>query len=222
MPATDRRDFSEVVGDLEPNLFEVTVDEAIARLDADRLLARIPYQAKGIDVVDNEIGKLLVISDRETSEQRNRLIDEHTAQVTPQIVADNETDVRAQVLADFAASGVIPTPEQVDAAVAAGLQALIDADVQAYVDGALSADLEAALQPLLRLELKPTHFGKLQSEDILKIEDYDLIHFHHRDAFYYRDHYEPLVEDTKAKRLADNLRSKPAYRSTPDGPVFDV
>ena len=136
------------------------------------------------------------------------------------IIAEHEPQVRAQVLADFAASGVIPTQQDLEAAVAAGLQKLIDEAVQAYIDGDLADDLEAALEPLLRLELAPTHFGKLQSDGILTIPDFDLIFVEERSAFYYRDHYFRKIETTRAKRLADNLVRKPRYRPTPQGPVF--
>lgn len=219
-PAADRLAFLELQADVEPNLFQVGVDDAIVRIGSDRLLGTHPYLVEAIEVRANSISRLLVVSQRESDEQRDALIAEHRAAVEPGIVTANEPTERAAVLAEFATSGVIPTPEQIEAAVAARLQALVDADVEAYIDGPLAADLEARLLPLLRFELDADHFGRLQSDGVLELRDFDLVRIAARDAFYYRDHYVAAIETTAAKRRADNLRSKPRYRSTPTGPVF--
>ena len=169
---------------------------------------------------ENTIEKLLVISERESLGERNRLIGEHTAAVTEQITTDREPEIRAQVSAEFAAAGVIPTQEEIDAQVAARLQGLIDEDIAAYKDGLLTADLEAALLSLLRLELAPTHFGRLQQRGILTLKDYVPVHIVEDDKFYYRDRFVRGEEPTPEKQAADNLRNRPRYRSTPEGPEF--
>ena len=221
-PATDRSAFTQLDPINEPLIFQVTVDDAVARIEQDRLLGSHPYLVKFVEPPVNDINRLLVISERESNEQRNRLIDDHAATVTPQINADNEAAVRARVIADFSASGVIASQQQIDEGVAAGLAALVEADIQAFIDGALAGELDAALLPLLRLELAPTHFGALQQRGVLSIKDFDLIHLSATNKFYYRDHFDRKLENTPAKKKADNLPSKPHYRSTPDGPAFDL
>ncbi|MDO8458991.1 MAG: hypothetical protein Q7T07_18985 [Burkholderiaceae bacterium] len=219
-PATDRWAFTQHDPVGEPYLFQITVDEAIERIAQNRLIGAIPYTVERIEAPGKPANKLLVISRREYDEERSRLIDEHTNAVSPQIWADHEAGVRMQVLADFAALGLFPTSEEIEAAVAAGIQPFIKANVDAYLLGALPSDLDAALLPLLRLELAQTHFGKLQQDGILIIKYFDLVHVPGRQAYYYRDHYVAALENTPAKRVADNLHSKPRYRSTPEGPVF--
>jgi hypothetical protein len=220
-PAANRQPFARHVDPAgETNLVQITVADAIARVAQDRLVGAIPYTVEAIESPGRPANKLLVISRREYDEERNRLIDEHTNAVTPQIWTDHEAAVRMQVLADFAALGLFPTSEEIEAAVAAGIQPFIKANVDAYLLGALPSDLYAALLPLLRLELAQTHFGKLQQDGVLIIKFFDLVHVPARGTYYYRDHYVASLENTPAKQLADNLHSKPRYRSTPDGPVF--
>ena len=221
-PGTDRLDFArpDPSGEQEPYLVQISVANAIARITQSRLLGAIPYTVERIEAPGKPANKLLVISRREWEEERERLIEEHTNAVTPQIWADHEAAVRTQVLADFAALGLFPTSEEIETAVAAGIQPFIKANVDAYVLGPLTSELDAALLPLLRFELAQTHFGKLQKEGVLIIKYFDLVHFSARDTYYYRDHYVAALEDTPAKRVADNLHSKPRYRSTPEGPVF--
>jgi hypothetical protein len=219
-PAQDRRTWIEPDPINDPTSVLVTVEEALGRINDSRLLGAHPYLVKGVEMDGSTIKNLLVISERESNEQKNRLLDEKTVAVSATITANQEAAVRAQVLADFAASGVIPTQQEIDAAVTSALQVLIDADVAAYVDGALTADLDAALLPLLRLQMAPTHFGELQSKGVLTIKDFDLIHLTASNRFYYRDHFDGRVEKTLAQRQADNLPHRPRYRSTANGPQF--
>lgn len=220
-PAANRMSFDLHVDPAgEPHLVQITVAEAIARIAQKRLVGAIPYTVERIEAPGQPANKLLVISRREYDKERNRLIEEHTNAVTPQIWADHEPTVRMQVLADYAALGLFPTSEEIEAAVAEGIQPFIKSNVDAYLLGPLPSQLDAALLPLLRLELAQTHFGKLQQDGILIIKYFDLVHVPARQAYYYRDHYVASLENTPAKREADNLHSKPRYRSTPEGPVF--
>jgi hypothetical protein len=214
-PAAFRKHFTQPDPIGSPELFELTVDEATERVTLGELVAEMPYLVQKIQVVEGVVVNLLVISRREHDAARDELIAAHREQATLSITAAHEAEVRAAVLADFAANGIIPTPEQVDAAVAARLQALIEADVAAYEDGALAADLDAALEPLLTFELSPDGFGRLQKARILKILEFDLVHVtaDGRDQYYYRDHYDAETEKPPADRLADNLLSKPRYHA---------
>ncbi len=219
-PAADRRTWIEPDPVNDPTSVQVTVEEALSRIDASRLLGTHRYLVKGVEIEGNTVQQMLVISERESNEQRNRLLDEETVKISERITLDEAANVRAQVIADLDASGVIPTQQQIDAAVAAQLQIRIDADVKAYEDGALAADLEAALLPLLRLQLAPTHFGALQAQGVLSINDFDLIQLTESNRFYYRDRYSARLEKTPAVREADNLVNRPRFRSTPTGPEF--
>jgi hypothetical protein len=213
VPAAFRSDFTQPDPVGAPQLFELTIAEATGRVTRSELAAEAPYLVRKVQVVEGVVVNLLVISKREYDATRNALIDAHRAEAATRITAESEADIRAEVLAQFAGDGIIPTAEQVDAAVAARLQALIDEDVAAYEAGALEDDLTAALEPLLTFELSPDQFGRLQTARILKIQDYDLVHVtaDGKDQYYYRDHYDHETEKTPAQRLADNLLSKPRY-----------
>jgi hypothetical protein len=220
VPAVDRRTWMQPDPIADPLLVQVTVADALSRISENRLIGAHPYLVKGIEMIDGDIGRLLVISKRESNEQSDRLLDEKTVEVTASITAAQEPTVRAKVIADFAAAGIIPTQQDIDNAVAAALQALINEAVSAYADSTLATDLEAALQPLLRFQLSPTQFGELQTKGVLTIEGFDLIHVHATHRFYYRDHYQSKIETTAALRKADNLINRPRYRTTPTGPEF--
>jgi hypothetical protein len=212
-PAAFRGPFTQPDPIATPELFELTMAEASQRVVDRQLVSEMPYLVQKIHVVGDVVDNLLVISKREHDAARNALVDAHRAQATIQITADHDAEIRAAVLADFADDGIIPTPEQVEAAVAAGLQTLIDEDVAAYEAGALTDDLAVALEPLLTFELSPDQFGRLQKAKILKILEFDLVHVtaDGQDRYYYRDHYDPDAEKPPADRLADNLLSKPRY-----------
>jgi hypothetical protein len=217
-PGVDRGTVEQHDPVTEPYLFQLPVDEAADRVGGKRLIGDIPYLVKAVEFENNTVSKILAISERETKEQRNRLIAEHAEAAAAQITADHELEIREQVVKEFEDLGVIPTEEEIANEVAARLQALIDADVADYTINRLPDELEAAVTSQLRLELAPTHFGRLQSRDILTLKDYVPVHI--KDGYYYRDHYIPSAETTKAVRLADNLRNKPRYHSTPTGPSF--
>jgi hypothetical protein len=222
--AADRAAFVQhnPVGD--PTLFQLGVDDAVARVGEKRLLGKHPYLVERVEMDEDAqyetIKSLLCISERESKEQSGRLEAEYAEAARARITAESEADIRTQVLAEFDAAGVIPTPEQVDARVAEELEKLIAADVKSYVDGPLAADLDAALLPLLRFELSPSGFGRLQHHDLLFLKDYIHVRVVEDDSFHYRDHYDPATETTPEEREADNLGSRPRYRSTPQGPVF--
>lgn len=213
VPAAFRSSFTQPDPVGAPQLFELTVAEATGRVTRNELAAEAPYLVRKVQVIEGVVVNLLVISKREHDATRNALVDAHRVEAATRITAESEADMRAEVLAEFAAGGIIPTAEQVDAAVAARLQALIDEDVAAYEAGALEDDLAAALEPLLTFELSPDQFGRLQTAKVLKIQDFDLVHVtaDGQDQYYYRDHYDHETEKTPAQKQADNLISKPRY-----------
>ncbi|MEV6648897.1 hypothetical protein [Amycolatopsis sp. NPDC051371] len=224
--ATLRLPFSQHDPAREPLLFTVPVEStaagpgALERAEHQQIRGRHPYIVKAIEVDENQIEHLLVISEQESNDVQGVLLTAHTEQATAQITADHEAEVRAAVEQHFADLGIIPAPEQVEIAVAAQLKALIAADLEAYKEGQLPIDLDAQLRQQLRLELSPTEFGRLQDGGLLRLADFDLIHFRGSERSYYRDRYVASIETTPALREADNLRHKPRYRNTATGREF--
>jgi hypothetical protein len=173
-----------------------------------------------VEIDGNQIERLLVINKAEHDVVRNGLIGEFAFAAEAQIRADQEAQIRADVDAHFAALGIFPTPDEVEAEVAARLKVLVDAEVEAYIAGQLDADLTAALQPRLRFSLSPDELGRLQNGGLLELEAFDLIEL--RDPsparFYYRDRYSAKDEKRPIPgTLADNLRSLPRFRTLSDG-----
>jgi hypothetical protein len=218
-PGVHRGPFTQPDPSNQPQLFQLAVGDAVARIAAHELDGSETYEVQAIEFRGGEVVNLLVISTREINEQRNRLIGEVRA--TAEAAAESEDSIiRSEVLDEFDAQGIIPTSEQVEAAVAARKQEIVDTAVAAYESGSLADDLTAAIAPLLRFELSPDQFGRLQEKGVLKIAKYELVEIGTEDRFYYRDRYVRAEEPTVAARLADNLHSKPRYRNTPTGRVF--
>lgn len=222
-PAARRWGFSQDDPEGEPYLFTLPVEAtaedpgALGRARSDELRASHPYLVKAIETDANQVEHLLVISEQESDAERARLLGAHAEVAAAQVTPEHQAEIREAVLAEFAASGVIPTPEQVDAAVAARVRALIDEEMTRYEEDQLPADLESAIAPLLRLELPPTEFGRLQDGDLLRLRDFELLELRSSQRWYYRDRYIAADEPTVAAREADNLRSKPRYRTTAAG-----
>jgi hypothetical protein len=212
----------------DPQLFQITVDDAIARIAAKELDGSETYEVQAIERIGGKIRNVLVISTREINEQHDRLIGD--ARATAEAAAEaQDSIIRSEVLDEFDAQGIIPTDEQVEAEVAARKQkmvkdAIADYEASLFAGAFLAGDLKAAIEPLLRFELSPHEFGRLQTKGVLKILKYLLVKRQgdppEGDQYYYRDQYVPEEEPTIPVRLADNLDSKPRYRNTPSGRVF--
>jgi hypothetical protein len=220
-PASDRRPFvlPDPAGD--PYEFGLTVDDAVARLADELVEGKIKYLVEKVDMDGSRVTALLCLSVRERDEQVGRLVAEHADAARERILADEEPAIRQQVLDDFAAAGVIPTPEQVDAKVSAEVERRVAEDVGAYsgAGGALGSDLAAAIEPLLRFELSPHEMGRLQTAGLLVLQDFVLVHVSEDDRYYYRDRFVRQDEPTKPRQVADNLPSKPRYKSSLPRPV---
>jgi hypothetical protein len=179
-----------------------------------------PYVVRAVEIDGNQIERLLVINKGDLDDVRDGLISEFASDAEVRIRAAEEVQIRADVDDHFAGLGIFPTPEQIEAEVAARIQALVDVEVEAYVAGPLEAELEAALRPRLRFSLSPDELGRLQNGGLLELEAFDLIEL--RDPsparFYYRDRYSPKEElQPIPGTLVDNLRSLPRFRTRPDG-----
>ena len=218
-PGMHRGPFTQPDEVAEPQLFQLAVNDAFARVVAHELDGSETYEVQAIEFVGGEVVNLLVISSREIKEQRNRLIGEVSA--TAEAAAEAEdSSIRAEVVDEFDAQGIIPTDEQVEAEVAARKLAKVAAAVALYEATSLADDLAAAIAPLLRFELSPDQMGRMQTKGLLKIAKYDLIEIGTEKSYYYRDRYVKAEEPTPAARRADNLHSQPRYRNTPTGRVF--
>jgi hypothetical protein len=218
-PGMHRGPFTQPRPDTEPQLFQLAVDDAVARIAAGELHGGETYEVQAIDFRDGEIATLLVISSREIKEQRNLLID--GVRATAEAAAEAQDPIiRSEVLDEFDDEGIIPTEEQVNEEVAARKQAIVDTAIAAYEEGSLAVQLAAVLKLLARFELSPDQFGRLQQHGLLRIAAYDLIQIEATERFYYRDRYIRSEEPTTAARLADNLLSQPRYHTTEAGRVF--
>ena len=218
-PGMHRGPFTQPDPDNQPQLFQLAVDHAVARVAARELDGSETYEVQAIEFQGGEVVNLLVISSREIKEQHNRLVGEATA--TAEAAAEAaDPIIRSEVLDEFDAQGIIPTDEQVEAEVAAQKQKIVVTAVAAYEETSLANDLAAAIAPLLQFELSPDQFGRLQTEGLLRIAKYELVEIGTAERYYYRDRYVREEEPTTAARLADNLHSQPRYRNTPTGRVF--
>jgi hypothetical protein len=221
-----RRHFEQHDAVGEPDVFTIPVSAtltspgALERVKVGEVRGLHSYVARAVEIDGNQIERLLVINKAEHDVVRSGLIGEFAFAVEAQIRADKEAQIRADVDAHFAALGIFPTPDDVEAEVAARLQELVDAEVEDYKAGQLETDLEAALRPRLSFSLSPDELGRLQNGGLLELEAFDLIEL--RDPsparFYYRDRYSPKDEKRPIPgTLADNLRSLPRFRTLPDG-----
>lgn len=218
-PGMHRGPFTQPDPDNQPQLFQLAVNDAIARVATRELDGSETYEVQAIEFRGGEVVNLLVISSREIKEQRNLLIAGVTA--TAETAAEAaDPIIRSEVLDEFDAQGIIPTDEQVEAEVAAQKQKIVATAVAAYEETSLANDLAAAIAPLLQFELSPDQFGRLQTEGLLRIAKYELVEIGTAERYYYRDRYVREEEPTTAARLADNLHSQPKYRNTPAGRVF--
>lgn len=203
----------------DPDLFQISVPDAVARVLASEIDGSEIYEVQGIEFREGKVENMLVLSRREIGELRNSLVE--PVRAAAQVDAEAQDSViRAAVVADFGAQGIIPTDEQIDAEVAVRKQAIVDEAVKAYEDGALADDLAEAKEELAQFELSPNEFGRLQTAGLLRIADYELVEIGNAERYYYRDRYDREDEETLAARLADNLHSKPKYHHSPSGPVF--
>jgi hypothetical protein len=211
----------------DPELFQIAVDDAIARIEAKELDGSMEYEVQKIEVLGNKIVNMLVLSTREIKEQHNRLIGEATATFQAEAEAKDQI-FRDEALDEFEQQGIIPTSQQVEAAVAAKKQKLVKDRIADYETKFLGADLEAAKLAAASFELSPHEFGRLQTAGLLKITKYLIVKREPGVGFppaekryYYRDRYVREEEPTTAARLADNLENQPRYRNTSTGRVFD-
>lgn len=210
-PGTDRREFAQHDPAGEPTLFQLGIEQIVARIAEGRILADLAYIAKRVDVRQHQAHGILTISNRELNEQRDALIGAFEDATRTAIETEQGDEIRDQVAAEFEVEGVTPTPEDFEERVQERIDAILAPLRDEFVAGPLGTQLEEALRPLLRFDLPPENLAALQKKKILHLLDLEIITRH--DGFmYYRDHPDFFKPD--------NLLSLPHYRATPEGPVL--
>lgn len=212
-PGTDRRDDFEWSADQpEPDLVDLAIAAAVARTGDRRLVRDLAYHAKRVDLRQGQVHSILAVSDREVRETRNRLVAEFEEAARAEIESSEGATIRAEVMQEFAARAITPTPEEFEERVAEVIAARAGLRVEEYRDGRLESDIEIALEPILRLSLAPEYFAALQKQGLLHLEDLVLVTMRApgRAGFlYYRDYPDGDPRD--------NLLSRPRYRETENG-----
>jgi hypothetical protein len=210
-PGTDRRPFDRHDPDAQPTLFQLGIDQIVARMKEGRIVPDQATIAKRVDLRQNQVHGILTISNREINEERGRLIGAFEDATRPTIEAEQGDEIRQQVIAEFDAEGVTPSDEEVDRRVQERIDEILAERVDEYTGSRLDRDVEQALRPLLQLDMAPEHFAALQKQGILHLLDLEIVTMR-SGLRYYRDRPDFF--------RPDNLMAHPRYRSTPDGPVL--
>lgn len=207
-PGTDRRPYRTVEATTDPrgeaNLVALGLDEVSDRIGSDRLTAPVLYLPRRIHLVDHTIRSLLVLSKRESDEQRRAVLDRFRASTEAVVRADQGATITQEETDRLRAElGRDPTDEELAEAVDARVAALVAAAEADYVEGDLGRDLDAAIAQVLRLDLVPAELASLQVGGVLAVAGKEIIRMR-SGTVYYRDHPDGFVQD--------NLLALPHYR----------
>ncbi len=220
-PGTDRRPFTPPDPVADQTLYELSIEDILARTDEKRIQSNIPYLATKIHLDQGGIGNILAISERERNEVRSRLINTFRDAKYGEILADQGDDLRQEVLDEFAAAGETPTDEEIQAALDAKINTQIEEPQQAFEENELPGQVQDAVSEILSFDLAPEHFAALEKQGIISLSDlmvdgglagtdFQIVTLHHGDhagLVYYRDF--PRFGDPPT----DNLLSLPHYRA---------
>lgn len=208
-PATDRRDFERVTGDVESDLVRLTLAQIRDRIGESRIRSRIGYVPKDIFVQENQIRLMRCISETEIGEQRRLLLEDFRERTRAQILAEQGDALREQIREDLEQEGgEPPTDEQVEEELENRLDDLVAIAEETFVEDELPLLLEQAIEPLLRFDLDAPEFAALEDDDILIILGYQRIR--RSDVGGFSDYY----RDRPDGDPSDNLMSLPRYVPT--------
>jgi len=210
MPATDRRDYTPVENDVEPNLYRLTLTQVRDRLISKRVRDSIGYVPKRVFIKEGQIRLLLCISETELNEVTSSLIYNFRNVTRSQILDEQEEELRQQVTEHLTSlQGQTPTDEQIEARLNAVLDSMVAEAVEVFVEEELPTQLETALDEVLRFDLDSPEFYALEDDKVLIIRGYERIRMvrNGRESLYYRDR----PDDTRS----DNLLSLPKYTPEP-------
>jgi len=200
-PAIDQMDYVETVdrdGGVEAARVHLTLEQAIERIKAGRLLEAIPYSPYKVDEREHQIYQILALSKREGPEIHalaERLLRQELQAAHGQ---EYRARARQELLAEL---GREPTTEE--------LQTRFNAILDVAVSTALPKRYRRERERFLKFDLEPFEFADLQQRKILFLEYYDLQIIKMRASaggtVYYRD--KPDQEK------GDNLLKLPHYKS---------
>ena len=206
-PGTDRLPFSRVDPLGEPTLVSLMTAQISDRIAARKLLAPITYDPERIHLVNGQIDALLVLSQRERTEQRQIIIDRFRRRMFDLIEAEFGATIRAEVIATLTDElGRPPTNDEIATAFDAHINRVIDGLMPGFEQQLLPGLLEAAVAATLRFDLAPEELIEQQRDGVLILDGKEIIVRHNADGTttpYYRDHPDGDPRD--------NLLSLPHY-----------
>src|SRR5439155_13437737 len=171
------------------------------------LLAPITYTAERIYLVDGQIDALLVLSRKEHGELRQREINRFRGRMFAVIMDEFGDEITAEETQRLTEElGREPTQDEIDKAVEAHINRVIDGLMPGFESDLLPGLLEAAIARTLRFDLAPEEMIEQQQAGVLILDGVEIIVRHNDDGTvtpYYRDHpdFDPQ----------DNLLSLPHY-----------
>jgi hypothetical protein len=200
-PATDRMDFEEILppdGGVEATRVHVTVEQAVDRIKAKRILEKILYTPYHIDERDHQIYQILTLSAIEVPEIQERARRLLRRELEQAHGAEFDQQAHDQLLAEL---GREPTADEIEARHNEILKAAVDAGA----DKRYRRERER----FLKFDLEPFEYADLQQKKILVLEHVILEIIKMRDSVggtvYYRD--------APDRDKGDNLLSLPRYKS---------
>lgn len=203
-PATDRMEFVEILppvpGGVESHRLHLSVDQAVARIEAKRLVDRIVYRPYKIHEQEHQIHQLLVLSNVEAEEIRSRAKSLLRNELERDRGAEFDEQAREELLAEL---GREPTPEEIRVR---HNEILNDA-----VDAGADKRYRLERERFLKFDLEPFELAALEEKKLLRLEFEGLqlikVRASAGGAVYYRDRPD--------SDKGDNLLRLPRYVSEP-------
>ena len=202
-PATDRMDFVEIVppdGGVESNRLHLTIEQAAARAQAQRLIDKLNYRPYKVDEAEHQIYQILTLSDIEVPEIKALA----RSLLRRELEAAHGQEYRQQAHDELLAElGREPT--------SAEIEARHDEILAAEVDRGADKRYRRERERFLKFDLEPFEFAQLQEQKlvILEFEGLQIVKVRKSagGAVYYRDRPD--------SDKGDNLLKLPHYKSQP-------
>lgn len=200
-PATDRLGFVEILppqGGIESFRVHLTVEQAVQRIEAKRLMEKIIYRPYKVDEQSHQIYQILVLSDVEAQEIEQLAEGLLRRELEAERGAELRQQAHDQLLAEL---GREPTAEEIEAV----HNVLLNAAVKAGAAKRYRQERERFLE----FDLEPFELADLQDKRllVLQFEGLQIVHVRKSagGAVYYRDR--PDASE------GDNLLNLPHYKS---------
>jgi hypothetical protein len=202
-PGSDRMEFEKVDNDAETNLFALPIGGCKNRVMQLKLLPLIPYTAKKVQIVNNEVDHILAISNKEISELatslKNIFLDNKKIQIRNDQIDQITTEAIAELTAE---NGTAPSQEQIDVRVNDKIEALAQTALNEYIENDLERDLRQPINNTIRFDLPPEKMSDLQLSRLMFLNGFVVIN--RLGTLYYRDRADGFIPD--------NLMSLPRYK----------